>query len=292
MEGGGGGEAGQGDIAETVVMEAGQEEGVDQEGEQEEVAMSKNQLRKLVRYERTVAKKKEQRKDEQKRQRERHKVQRQEGAPPKDQLRREQLERLEAAMVPGAAARVVVDLQFNHLMTTKELRHLANQLKRVYSSNKASLTPLHLHFVNLERDGGLYQLCCDQNEGFEKYIVTMEEQGLVELFPTSEVIYLSPDAEEVVESVEASKVYVIGGLVDDSVRKDTSRAFTRGAGLRCARLPIAEHMVRAEGGSYKQVLTVNQVFDILLGRASGQSWAAALAQHVPLKTGFAAKESL
>ena len=40
-----------------------------------------------------------------------------------------------------------------------------------------------------------------------------------------------------------------------------------------------------------QVLTLAQVFDILLGRWSGESWAAALAQHVPLKTGFAAKES-
>ena len=57
----------------------------------------------------------------------------------------------------------------------------------------------------------------------------------------------------------AGQVYIIGGLVDDSVKKDTSREFSLEARLTTARLPIPEWMVRREGGSYKQILTINQV---------------------------------
>merc|ERR1719244_1593309 len=72
--------------------------------------LSKNQSRKLARYERKVEKKKVTRKYEQERRREKYKISRQEGGLSKDELRREQLDRLTKSLEVGL--RVCIDLQF------------------------------------------------------------------------------------------------------------------------------------------------------------------------------------
>ena len=58
------------------------------------------------------------------------------------------------------------------------------------------------------------------------YVATFEERGVSELFNSSEVIYLSPDSENVIETLDPSKSYIIGGLVDDSVKKNTSSTYS------------------------------------------------------------------
>ena len=41
------------------------------------------------------------------------------------------------------------------------------------------------------------------------------------------VVYLSPDAEEELEGLDEDTVYVIGGLVDDSVKSQVSLLYQR-----------------------------------------------------------------
>merc|ERR1712059_229803 len=241
--------------------------------------LSKNQARKQAKYIRTVEKKKNNRKREQEKHREKYKVCRQNGGQAKGDVRRAQLERLSQSLLTGP--KVCIDLQFEELMNDKELNHLANQLKRVYSSNKAAITPFHLHFLSLQKQSRTYSLCVDKNEGFANYLVTLEERGVTEVFDPAEVVYLSPDSDQILDSFDDTKVYVIGGLVGDSVKKNTSSQFSRGNQLRTCRLPIAEHMVRNEAGTYKQILTINQVFDILLNFHQTNDWQTALGADVP-----------
>ena len=40
-----------------------------------------------------------------------------------------------------------------------------------------------------------------------------------ELFNVKDVIYLTPDAEDMLEELDKDKVYVIGGIVDESIIK-------------------------------------------------------------------------
>jgi len=249
---------------------------------------SKNRRRKELKYVKTVDKKKQNRKKEQERHRERYKLHRQEGGISKDDLRSLQLQRLRDAAENGTF-RVCIDLQFEEFMNTKEMNHLANQLKRVYSSNKASSSPADLHFVCLNKSGETYRLCCEKNEGFEHYVVNMDQKAVTEVFDPSEIIYLTPDSENVIDVLEASKVYVIGGLVDDSVKKNTSKVFSEQSNLQTGRLPIEEYMTRGETGTYKQILTINQVFDILLQYHESGSWVSALHRNIPPKTGFVLK---
>jgi len=246
--------------------------------------ISNNKLKKLERYRRSQEKKKSKRKEEQERRREKYKLSRQEGGISKDELRNVQLQNLRQAMIDGP--QVCIDLQFEEHMNEKEINQLANQLKRVYSSNKASSTPFNLMFASLKKSGEIFQRCVEKNQGFENYLVRMDEKNVSELFSPSQLIYLSPDSSNPMETFDKEMIYVIGGLVDDSVRKNTSTQFAEENDIRTFRLPIPEYMNKSEKGSFKQILTINQVFDILLSFYTSSCWRYALTSHVPLKTGF------
>lgn len=47
----------------------------------------------------------------------------------------------------------------------------------------------------------------------------MTEVPVLELFDTNDIIYLTPDATDMLEELDKDKVYVIGGIVDESVIK-------------------------------------------------------------------------
>ncbi|KAJ1474234.1 hypothetical protein T484DRAFT_1833131, partial [Baffinella frigidus] len=55
---------------------------------------------------------------------------------------------------------------------------------------------------------------------------------------TADLVYLSPDAEEVLEVLRPGTLYVIGGIVDKTVRRGVSRGVARDLDLPCFRLPI------------------------------------------------------
>ena len=172
---------------------------------------------------------------------------------------------------------------------------MANQLKRVYGANKASPKPFHLHFFGLKADGRILRKCCDKNTGFLDYSLTFDSRPVVDAFKDNagRVVYLSPDAADEMEGLDPTSIYIIGGLVDDSVQSRVSLDYAREAGLRTARLPIQRYMRRrcsAESRGGKQILTINQVFDILLAFYETADWRLALSRGVPPRTGFVIDE--
>ena len=61
------------------------------------------------------------------------------------------------------------------------------------------------------------------------------------MFSVNELVYLSPDADEVLDTIDTSKVYVIGGLVDRSIAKNQSLNRAMALDIQCVRLPLAEY---------------------------------------------------
>lgn len=53
----------------------------------------------------------------------------------------------------------------------------------------------------------------------------MTEKSPEDLFEPDSLIYLSPDSENILTSLDKSKVYVIGGIVDGTVKKVSSVHF-------------------------------------------------------------------
>ena len=185
------------------------------------------------------------------------------------------------------ANKICVDLQYEKLMSDKELTHLAQQLSRVYGINKKANNPCHLTFCHLPKNSKTNQICCEKSDGFANYILNFSEESLLDTFESrkEDIVYLTPDSPNLLEDIEGNKIYVIGGLVDDSVKKSTSLNFAQQHNLKTAKLPIDNYCSRIDG-SFKQILTINQVFEILLNKIEGFSWPQVFSQSLPSRIGF------
>merc|ERR1719272_810936 len=70
---------------------------------------------------------------------------------------------------------------------------------------------------------------------------THVSSDFAQVFKGHHVIYLSPDAEEVLEGIQENAVYVVGGLVDRNRQPNASITRAVELGVTARRLPIAEH---------------------------------------------------
>uniref|UniRef100_K7F615 tRNA (guanine(9)-N(1))-methyltransferase n=1 Tax=Pelodiscus sinensis TaxID=13735 RepID=K7F615_PELSI len=128
------------------------------------------------------------------------------------------------------------------------------------------------------------RLCIDlsMSSRMTKKMDTTPESYL-DLFPVERIVYLTPDSENALRDVDPHKVYVLGGLVDETIQKERSLQQAQGHALQTARLPIAEYMVRnANARNYhSETLAINQ---------ATRSWPEALKAAVPPGKGYVLRE--
>ncbi|XP_070580696.1 tRNA methyltransferase 10 homolog B-like [Ptychodera flava] len=199
-------------------------------------------------------------------------------------------ERLEDAMKSGQ--RICVDCGFESNMDKKEVCKLAQQLGRLYGANRHAEKPFHIYFTNLHKDEAIYKECVRVNCGFENYLIEMTDKSHLESFDRSEIVYLTPDSANVLEFLEPDKVYIIGGLVDESPQKNVTLKNAEKFDVKTAQLPIDKYMEKVEGKfNYSKILTINQVFDILLTFYNTGDWKKALVAGVPRRKGYKLMEA-
>ncbi|XP_006886923.1 PREDICTED: tRNA methyltransferase 10 homolog B isoform X1 [Elephantulus edwardii] len=254
---------------------------------------SKNVQRKQKHWEKIVAAKKSKRKQE----KERRKASRAEnpGICPQHSkrfLRTLTKERLLEAKHSGP--KLSVDLSMTDHMSKKELSRLAGQIRRLYGSNKKADKPFWIYLTGFPTDSPLYEECLRMNDGFSSYVLDITEEDCFSLFPLKSLVYLTPDSEHALEDVDLNKVYVLGGLVDESVQKKVTFQKAREHSVQTARLPIQEYMVRwkNEKNYHSEILAINQVFDILSTYFETHNWAEALKKGVSSGKGYVLKNSV
>uniref|UniRef100_A0A8D2DA96 tRNA (guanine(9)-N(1))-methyltransferase n=1 Tax=Sciurus vulgaris TaxID=55149 RepID=A0A8D2DA96_SCIVU len=174
---------------------------------------SKNVQRKQRHWEKIVAAKKSKRKQE----KERRKANRAEnpGICPQHSkrfLRSLTKEKLLEAKHSGP--RLCIDLSMTHHMS-KKVSRLAGQIRRLYGSNKKVDRPFWICLTGFMTDSPLYEECLRMNDGF----LLDKEEDCFSLFPLETLVYLTPDSEHALQDVDLNKVYVLGGLVDESIQK-------------------------------------------------------------------------
>lgn len=263
---------------------------VEDRPDREDALCSRNVLRKQRHWERQLAAKKSKRKEE----KQRRKLNREQqlGANSdspqftKRVLKAITRERLAEAQCTGH--KLCVDLSMTDCMSDKEISRLAGQLRRLYGSNKKASRPFHLFLTDLREDSRLYRECIRMNDGFLSYMMDITEESCMDLFPSETIVYLTPDAEHVLESVDTDKVYVLGGLVDESIQKKLSLSRAGELSVLSARLPIDEYMIKTNNSKnfHSKILAINQVFDILLAFCDTGSWTEAFRAWFPLGKGF------
>ncbi|KAK2120000.1 tRNA methyltransferase 10 B [Saguinus oedipus] len=100
-----------------------------------------------------------------------------------------------------------------------ELSRLAGQIRRLYGSNKKADRPFWICLTGFTTDSPIYEECLRMNDGFSSYLLDITEDDCFSLFPLETLVYLTPDSEHALEDVDLNKVYILGGLVDESIQK-------------------------------------------------------------------------
>jgi tRNA (guanine9-N1)-methyltransferase len=182
----------------------------------------------------------------------------------------------------NASFSVCIDCSYDDLMTEKEVKSLAQQIRYCYAQNKRSSHPCRLIVANL-RGKTLEQL--QKESGFPHHWTSRgfecSDKSLMETFPnvkTQSVVYLTSDSDNVLEQLNDDTVYVIGGIVDRNRLKRAAITQAESLELKTAKLPIDQNIKL----SATKVLTCNHVFQILLKyREHGNDWKKALLEVLP-----------
>ncbi|KAB5551476.1 hypothetical protein DKX38_008787 [Salix brachista] len=202
---------------------------------------------------------------------------------------------------------IVIDLEFADLMTTSEIHSLVQQLhlkevgdyivqtsedcvslvadlgfvdnRRImycYAVNGRCTSPGHLWLTGC-RGGMENQL--QRLPGFDKWIIEKESQSYIDALQDQKenMVYLTADSETVLDELDLKKIYIIGGLVDRNRWKGITMKKANEQGIQTAKLPIGSYLKM----SSSQVLTVNQVVEILLKFVETKDWKVSFFQVIP-----------
>ncbi|XP_056369264.1 tRNA methyltransferase 10 homolog B [Oenanthe melanoleuca] len=193
----------------------------------------------------------------------------------------------------AAGPRLCVDLGVGGGMSEKESGRLASQIRRLYGANRRAARPFWLCLTEFAAGTPIYEQCFRMNDGFAGYLMDTTPESYLDLFPLETIVYLTPDSENVLEDIDPDKVYVLGGLVDESIHKQLTLRRAREQRLQTARLPIREYMVRAPNARnyHCETLAINQVFDVLCTYYETRSWPAALRAGVSSGKGYVLRET-
>ncbi|KAF8530904.1 guanine-1-methyltransferase-domain-containing protein [Gautieria morchelliformis] len=184
-------------------------------------------------------------------------------------------------------ARVVVDLAFDALMSDKEVVSLCSQLAYTYSANRRSRTPfssLLCTSLDGKTEARLDALGAQYKRWQHVHFWRAPYDHLWAVHPDSDanqsatqetVVYLTGDADEELHELKEGETYIIGGICDHN-RYKAHKA--KAQNIRSARLPIGTYLADLPT---RKILTVNQVFDILLHWVKERDWAKALYAVMP-----------
>jgi tRNA (guanine9-N1)-methyltransferase len=209
--------------------------------------------------------------------------------------KRRRVEAFEKVRLPLAlrSFQICVDCGFEGQLTDREVGSLAKQLRYCYSLNRKTSHPCVMSVTGL---GGETLRHLQNVSGYDEwttYAYSPTEQPLEEHFKDrlSDVVYLTSDAETMLDDLEDTKVYVIGGIVDRNRLKGVTYQKAMSLNVRTAKLPLSEHLTSMPT---TPVLTVNHVFELLLKyREHGRDWKKAMEAVIPQRkhAEFEAKET-
>lgn len=188
----------------------------------------------------------------------------------KDAIRNGEIEAKKNAKVIQVPSnlRILLDCSFDHLMNDKEIKSMTSQIIRCHADNRKAKHPSNVivtgwnakiadHFRVVHRN---------QQENWERvkfykenYLNEADGTIPVEGIRIEDLVYLSADSQNTIETIDESKVYIIGGIVDKNRHKNLCFDQATRQGIQTARLPISEY-IRLSG---RTVLTVNHVFEIM-----------------------------
>ncbi|NXL56967.1 TM10C methyltransferase, partial [Chordeiles acutipennis] len=173
---------------------------------------------------------------------------------------------------------LVFDMSYEKDMSFREVANTVRQLVLSESCNRRSVDPFHIHFCNF-KDDSLYhkEFIKHYKEAWSKLLITVTDQCYTEVFPKEKLIYLTADSPRVMKTFDHDKIYIVGSMVDKSIKTGVSLARAKRLGLETAALPLEKYLLWNTGAKN---LTLDQMMHILLTLKDTGDWKKAL-EFVP-----------
>lgn len=182
-----------------------------------------------------------------------------------------------------SGVKIIMDCEFDELMSDKEIVSMSNQITRCYSAKRHAdyEVDLVVSSFNKRLKGRFEKSVLDytkwQNMTFK------ENNTLAELLPSNKdelakYVYLTADTENELEELEEGHTYIIGGIVDKNRHKKLCLNKANELGLKVARLPIGKY-IEMNG---RHVLATSHVYEIMaLWFEMDHSWEKAFNAVLP-----------
>ncbi|CAE7587525.1 TRM10, partial [Symbiodinium necroappetens] len=183
-------------------------------------------------------------------------------------------ESLERAFEQGRP-RVVINCSFGDFMGDRENMSLAQQVKLVYTLLKRLRANFQLHLTSLDAQNPARAHLA--NSGLSGWKVHVHEESVWERFSSGDLVILSPDATECLETIDEDKIYVIGGLVDRRVQKKRTFDQAKDQDLQLRKLPLKEYGPKG----LHPILNIDVVMQILIERHQGKEWSSIFESCLP-----------
>ncbi|NWT44783.1 TM10C methyltransferase, partial [Chroicocephalus maculipennis] len=183
---------------------------------------------------------------------------------------------------------LVFDMSYEKDMSVREVANTVRQIVLSEGCNRRSVDPFHVHFCNL-KDDSLYhkEFIKHYREAWGKLLITATDQCYTDIFPKDKLVYLTADSPKVMKTFDHNKIYIVGSMVDKSIKTGVSLARAKRLGLETAALPLEKYLLWNSGAKN---LTLDQMMHILLTLKDTGDWKKAL-EFVPKRKycGFVSK---
>ena len=177
----------------------------------------------------------------------------------------------------ASSLRIAIDLSFDDLMTDRVMGKLWKQIQRTYSINRRAMHPVQLYLTSFgdRSKAKLDEIRCK----YTSWDVHIRTESYSDVFSQEDVVYLCSDSPNVLTEVDETKAYIIGGLIDHNHHKGLCHRLAVERGIAHARLPISEYVKL----NSRAVITVNQVFEIMLRFAQTKDWKKSFFEAIPAR---------
>jgi tRNA (guanine9-N1)-methyltransferase len=110
-----------------------------------------------------------------------------------------------------------------------------------YAVNGRSANPAHLWLTGCSGEMATH---LQRIPGYDKWIIEKAAKPYIEAFEDRKenLVYLTADAETVLDDLDMSKIYIIGGLVDRNRWKGITLKKSAEQGIQSAKLPIGNYL--------------------------------------------------
>ena len=135
---------------------------------------------------------------------------------------------------------ILLDMSYSSLMNEMEKSSLITQITQAVGFFKKCSTR-HFRIICINTSQDMRERI--ESRGCKKWMIEISSEDFPNFTDSSKVVMLSPDAVDAIDDISKDKVYVIGGLVDRTRKKNFTLNKASERNLVALRLPIEEEAI-------------------------------------------------